>query len=59
MINIKEIYDDEDFKKVCMKYKEFSEDDVLRIVISIGIVASRNALFQSLMKQELEKVKRT
>lgn len=59
MIDLKEIYDNDDFKKVCMNFKEFPQDDVLRVVISLGIVASRNNLFINLMKDELNKVKRT
>ena len=55
MIDINIFYNDDDFKKVCMIYKDFEPDDVMKVVFSLGIVASRNMLFKSLLEQELKK----
>lgn len=55
MIEINELYNNEDFKKVCLIYKDFDSDDLLKVVFSLGIVASRNVLFKSLLEQELKK----
>ena len=55
MIDINEFYNDSEFKKVCMIYNNYSIDDVMRIIFSTGIVASRNSIFSSLVKSSLEK----
>lgn len=56
MIEINDFYNNEEFKKVCLIYKDFDPDDVLKVVFSLGIVASRNVFFKSLLEEELKKV---
>lgn len=48
------IVNSDDFKKVKMNYRDFSEDDLFIALMSIGMVAANNAIFKSLFQDLLK-----
>lgn len=46
---------EDDFKKLKVKYPEMEDSDLMFALFSIGLVASRNLLFHGLFEDILEK----